>query len=95
VAADGGEIGYVQEVVGDEGKDVFDGIAVSTSLFQELKYVPSEKVGRIFEGRVELNVGSNDAARSSVSSSRRRASRSKPRRRAWASGCARTSRGAG
>ena len=61
VAADGNAIGYVQEVVGDEGKDIFDGIALSTSLFDQLKYVPSEKVGRIFEGRVELTVGSNDA----------------------------------
>jgi hypothetical protein len=62
VAADGSEVGYVQEVVGDESKDIFDGIAVSTSLFSELRYVPAEKVGRVFQGRVELTVASNGAA---------------------------------
>lgn len=62
VAADGSEVGYVQEVVGDEGKDIFDGIALSTSLFSDPRYVPAEKVGRIRQGRVELTVGSNDAA---------------------------------
>ena len=61
VAADGSEIGYVQEVVGDDDKDIFDGIAVSTSLVSETRYVPSEKVGPIYEGRVELTVASNEA----------------------------------
>lgn len=60
VAADGSHVGYVQEVVGDDTEDVFDGLALSTSLFDDLKYVPSEKVGRIFERRVELLVSSND-----------------------------------
>jgi hypothetical protein len=60
VAADGGEIGYVQDVVGDNTEDIFDGLAISTSLFEDVKYVPSEKVGRIFERRVELLVASND-----------------------------------
>ena len=60
VAGDGSEVGYVQEVVGDKSKDIFDGLALSTSLFHEPKYVPSEKVGRVFQGRVELVVGSND-----------------------------------
>lgn len=59
VATDGSEVGYVQEVVGDETKDIFDGLSVSTSLFDDLKYVPAEKVGRIFDGRVELLVSSN------------------------------------
>jgi len=60
VAADGSEIGYVGEIVGDDDADVFDGLAVSSGLFEEPRYVPSEKVGRIFEGRVELRVESND-----------------------------------
>jgi hypothetical protein len=62
VAADGSEVGYVQEVVGDEGKDIFDGVVLSTSLFHEPRYVPSEKVGPIFQGRLELAVGSNDVS---------------------------------
>jgi hypothetical protein len=60
VAADGSHVGYVEEVVGDDEEDVFNGLALSTSLFDDLKYVPSEKVGRIFEGRVELLVASSD-----------------------------------
>ena len=60
VAADGSDVGYVEEVVGDDDKDIFDGLALSTSLFEGVKYVPSEKVGRIFQGRVELTVDSND-----------------------------------
>jgi hypothetical protein len=60
VAADGSTVGYVQEVVGDDDADVFDGLALSTSLFDDLKYVPSEKVGRIFDRRVELLVASTD-----------------------------------
>jgi hypothetical protein len=59
VATDGSEVGYVQEVVGDETKDIFDGLSVSTSLFDDLKYVPAEKVARIFDRRVELLVSSN------------------------------------
>jgi hypothetical protein len=60
VAADGSHVGYVQEVVGDDSVDIFDGLALSTSLFDDLKYVPAEKVGRIFDRRVELLVSSND-----------------------------------
>jgi hypothetical protein len=62
VAADGSDVGYVQEVIGDDTEDVFDGLAISTSLFEDLKYVPSEKVGRIFDGRIELLVASNDVS---------------------------------
>ena len=60
VATDGSHVGYVQEVVGDDTADIFDGLALSTSLFDDLKYIPSEKVGRIFDRRVELLVSSND-----------------------------------
>lgn len=59
VAADGSHVGYVQEVVGDDSEDIFDGLALSTSLFDDVKYVAAEKVGRIFEGRVELTVPSS------------------------------------
>jgi hypothetical protein len=60
VATDGSEVGYVEQIVGDSGEDIFDGLSISTSIFDEPRYVPSEKVGRIFEGRVELTVASND-----------------------------------
>jgi hypothetical protein len=60
VAGDGSHVGYVDEIVGDDDEDIFDGLAISTSLFDEPKYMPSEKVGRIFDGRVELRIGSSD-----------------------------------
>jgi hypothetical protein len=63
VATDGSEIGYVDEVVGDDGADIFDGLAISSGLFENPRYLPSEKVGRIFEGKVELRVDSNDLQR--------------------------------
>ncbi len=59
VGAGGEELGSVAEVVGDTGKDIFNGLSVSTGLLRRPRYVPSEQVVRILEGRVELAVGQN------------------------------------
>lgn len=56
VAADGSEVGTVEELVGDTGKDIFNGLSVSTGLLNKPKYVPSERVGEITEGRVQLDL---------------------------------------
>jgi PRC-barrel domain protein len=63
VAADGTEIGKVHEVVGDEGEDIFDGLAVSSGLRGRPRYVPAERVKRITEGRIELDLSGNEAER--------------------------------
>lgn len=63
VASDGSEIGKVNEVVGDTGKDIFDGLTVSSGVLGKPRYVPSERVKRITEGRVELDLGADDAHR--------------------------------
>lgn len=63
VAADGSEIGHVREVVGDTGKDIFDGLAVSSGLLAKARYVPAESVGTITEGRVQLHLGPDAADR--------------------------------
>jgi hypothetical protein len=55
-AADGEEVGRVLEVTGDSGADIFDGLAIASSLFDRPRYVPSELVGEIVEGRVRLNL---------------------------------------
>lgn len=55
-AADGTEIGRVEEVTGDSGADVFDGLSISTGMIARPKYVPSEDVGEIVEGRVRLTI---------------------------------------
>jgi uncharacterized protein YrrD len=59
VAADGSEVGKVEEIVGDTGKDIFNGLAVSTHLLSKAKYVPAERVRQITEGCVELDLGAD------------------------------------
>jgi len=54
--ADGTEIGRVEEVTGDSGADVFDGLSIATSMLAHPKYVPSEQVGEIVDGRVRLKM---------------------------------------
>ena len=56
VGSDGAELGSVDEVVGDSGKDIFNGLAVSTGLLRPTRYVPAERVTTIREGRVELDL---------------------------------------
>jgi len=55
VDAGGAVVGTVAEVRGDENQDIFDGLVVALSVLDK-KYVPSESVGPITEGRVELTV---------------------------------------
>jgi hypothetical protein len=63
VAADGSEVGTVEELVGDTGKDIFNGVTISTGLLGRPKYVPAERVVRIIEGRVELDLTPDDVER--------------------------------
>lgn len=58
VAADGSSVGKVHEVVGDTGKDIFNGLVVSPGLLKGRRYVPAERVGTIVEGRIALDVSS-------------------------------------
>jgi hypothetical protein len=55
-AADGTAVGQVDEVAGDEGADIFGGLAIATSALGKPKYVPAESVGPITEGRVVLTL---------------------------------------
>src|SRR6266536_2207789 len=50
-------------IVGDKGKDIFDGLAVSSGLLAKARYVPAESVGTIVEGRVEVDLGPDAAER--------------------------------
>jgi hypothetical protein len=56
IAADGTEVGTVDSVVGDEESDIFNGLAVSTTLLSKIKYVPAERVSEIVEGQVRLDL---------------------------------------
>ena len=56
VSSDGEDLGKVHEVLGDSGIDIFNGLAVSPGLLRQSRYVPAERVSRIEEGRVELDL---------------------------------------
>ena len=60
VAQDGTEVGDVDEIVGDTGKDIFNGLSIATGLLSKPRYVPSERVRAITEGRVELDLSAED-----------------------------------
>ena len=63
LAADGSEVGQVDEVTGDSSADIFDGLAIATSALGKPRYVPSEQVGEITEGIVHLTVTHVEADR--------------------------------
>ena len=56
VDRDGNEVGSIDEVVGDSTNDIFNGLAISTSVLGKPHYVPAEQVGTITEDRVQLTI---------------------------------------
>ena len=56
VGSDGTQAGKVEEIVGDTGKDIFNGLSVSSGLLGKPKYVPAERVKEILEGEVRLDL---------------------------------------
>lgn len=56
VDSDGNDVGRVDEVLGDEEADIFNGLQVLTGTIATSRYVPAESVGEIVEGRVQLLV---------------------------------------
>jgi len=61
LAADGVEVGEVDEVAGDEQQDIFDGLAVAESPLGKPRYVPAEQVAEITQGTVRLSITSERA----------------------------------
>lgn len=59
----GQEIGSVDEVVGDSNNDIFNGLSIATSLLGRPRYVPSELVGTITQGRVQLKINKEQVDR--------------------------------
>jgi uncharacterized protein YjiS (DUF1127 family) len=55
-ASDGTEVGAVDEVTGDDGADIFDGLAVATSALGQPKYFAAEQIATITEGRIDLSL---------------------------------------
>ena len=57
-AADGHEVGEVNEVAGDETEDIFDGLSVATSAVGQPRYVLADDVAEINQGAVQLSLTS-------------------------------------
>ena len=55
-AADGTDVGKIEGIVGDTGKDIFNGLTIATGMFSRAKYVPAENVAEIVEGEVRLDL---------------------------------------
>jgi hypothetical protein len=60
VGCDGDEIGQVEDIVGDTGADIFNGLAMRHGALGRRRYVPSERVTEIHENVVTLDVGDLD-----------------------------------
>jgi hypothetical protein len=60
VDAAGEDVGTVDEVAGDTSNDIFNGLAISTSLLGKPKYVPAERIAAITEGRIELALSKDE-----------------------------------
>jgi hypothetical protein len=58
-ARDGSQIGRVEEVVGEKEEDIFNGLVIATGFFTA-RYVPSERVREITDGRVDLDLGPDE-----------------------------------
>ena len=56
VDLDGESVGRIDEVLGDESVDIFNGLNVLTGQLGRPMYVPAEQVGAIVEGRVSLRL---------------------------------------
>ena len=52
---DGDELGTVDEVLGDEEADIFNGLQVHHGVLGKPTYVPAERVAEIREGEVVLD----------------------------------------
>jgi hypothetical protein len=61
--ANGQEVGSVDEIAGDSSDDIFNGLSISTSLLGKPRYIPSEQVAGITEGRVRLKLSKDEVER--------------------------------
>jgi hypothetical protein len=61
-AADGSEVGEVDEVAGDERSDIFDGLSIATSALGQPRYVTADQVADIEQGAVRLSLSREQVA---------------------------------
>jgi uncharacterized protein YrrD len=56
VGPNGEELGKVEEIVGDTGKDIFNGLSITTGVLSRPRYLPAERVRLITDGRVVVDL---------------------------------------
>ena len=61
VGSDGETVGSVVSVAGDKQGDIFDGLAISLGQSASLRYVPGERIGLIFPGKVTVRMAGSEA----------------------------------
>jgi hypothetical protein len=61
VGSDGELVGSVVSVAGDKHEDIFDGLAVDLGDSAPPRYVPGERVGLIFPGKVTVQFSGSEA----------------------------------
>jgi hypothetical protein len=57
---EGKEVGQIEEVIGDTGVDIFNGLSIATGLLAGPRYVPAESVAAITEGCVQLSLSGDE-----------------------------------
>ncbi len=60
LAADDTKVGEIDEVAGDDRRDIFDGLSVATSALGHPRYVTADQVTTIEEGVVHLALSAAD-----------------------------------
>ena len=60
VDSTGTSVGRIDEVLGDEDADIFNGLQVLVGARGRRTYVPAERVGEIVEGRVHLELAKDE-----------------------------------
>jgi hypothetical protein len=63
VGSDGTRLGSVREVLGDSGKDIFNGLSVSPGALRGSRYVAAERVTEIVEGSIRLDLSADEFER--------------------------------
>jgi hypothetical protein len=66
LAADGSEVGEVDEVTGDERSDIFDGISIAVSKLGQPRYATSDLVAGVEQGIVRLSLSREQAGQLGV-----------------------------
>ena len=63
VDSEGESVGKVDEVIGDTGEDIFNGLAISSGWLERPRYLPAERVSEITMGRIRLGLTREQAER--------------------------------